>query len=527
MGASGCASTPQGCARWKQAGRLWRDAKRSNSGVKPSYSVAPEGLADLVEIVECAERERMGVRMTGAGFSFSDVAFSRGFLLSPAEMGAALELPKDQLRAGVDARLHFRAEAGARISSLNAELDCAGLAFSNLGGTSGQTIVGAAMTATHGSGLRHGPISSQIASMQVVTAGASVLQLEPTAGITDPQKFPGYIESQGRRVPAKLVQDDAHFNAVVVSMGAMGLVYAVVLKVVPAYWLQEVPHVVKWGELTCPGGFMDRLMRGQPLSAHGPEPYSYEVLLNPYPASIGGGPADHQCVLQQYYKLEQEPWRSASDRKRGMLGKEVDALATELSAKGALLAETVNHRPDLAPAALNASLASRGDRTYINKSHEIFNIGPVNYMRAFGIEMSFRFEDAVRVAERFFELARSHYDQGMVHTTPCTLRFVKPSAANLAMMHDRKTVTLEIGSAIGVRRSREMLVNYEKVFISEFAARPHWGADLNVLTSIDQVRALWGEANVDQWLAIYRQLNRTGTFNSPFTDRLGISVQPA
>lgn len=469
----------------------------------------------------------MGVRMTGAGHSFSDVAFSRGFLLSPQQMASALEVPKDQLRSGVDAGLHFRAEAGASLRSLNAELDCAGLAFSNLGGYNAQTIVGAAMTGTHGSGLSHGPVASQIASMQLVTAGAEVLQLEPTRGITDPQRFPGYIESQGRRVPAKLVQDDAQFNAAAVSMGATGLVYAVVVKVVPAYWLQEVPHVVKWGELTCKGGFIERLLRGQSLSNGGAEPYSYEVQLNPYPARIGGGPGDHQCVLQQRYKLDQEPWRSASDRKRGMYGKEVDALATLASGRGALLADAVNRWQDLAPKAITASIASRGDRTYINKSYEVFDIGPVNHMRAYGIEMSFRFEDVVRVAERFFELARGHFEQGMVHTTPCTLRFVKRSDANLAMMHDRKTVTLEIGSAFGVKRSREMLTNYERVFISEFGARPHWGLDMNVLKSIEQVRGLWGEANVDQWLAVYRKLNRTGTFNSPFTDRLGISVQPA
>ena len=52
---------------------------------------------------------------------------------------------------------------------------------------------------------------------------------------------------------------------------------------------------------------------------------------------------------------------------------------------------------------------------------------------------------------------------------------------------------------------------------------PHWGLDMNILTNIDQVKALYG-ASCDDWLEVYHDINSSGVFNGRFTDRLGISV---
>lgn len=519
----GCASG--GSPRWLRPGSRWQDASKSNPGALPRYRAEPRSLQDLREIVKAAEAEALTVRMTGSGHSYSDVAFSSGYLMSPVGLTRRLPVPREQLKAAArDAKL-YRTESGATIRQLNADLDCEGLAFQNLGGYDAQTLAGAAMTGTHGSGLKYGPIPSQIVSLQVVVAGGEVLQLEPSEGITDAARFPGFVESDGQRVPARLVQDDRAFNAACVSMGALGVVYSVTLAVTDAFWLKEAPLVTTWGAVNEPGGFIDRLLRSAPLVASGPEPEYYEVSLNPYPPRRGAGAAEHQVLLQQRYKLEREPWRSTSDRKRGRLGAELDGLGTVLSGHGAVLAELVNRLPHEAPAVITESINSRADRSYIAKSYEVFNIGPVNHMRVFGVELSFHLRDTRRVAERFFQLAAEHADQGMVHTTPCTLRFVKRSPANLAMMHGRDTCTLEIGSVLGVSRAREMLLRYEQVFMRELGARPHWGLDMKALRGVSQLKALWGDANVDDWLAVYRELNRSGVFDGPLTDRLGISIR--
>jgi hypothetical protein len=55
-------------------------------------------------------------------------------------------------------------------------------------------------------------------------------------------------------------------------------------------------------------------------------------------------------------------------------------------------------------------------------------------------------------------------------------------------------------------------------------ARPHWGLDLSILQSFDEVRALYPQANA--WFKAYESLNANGTFDGKLTDRLKISKKP-
>jgi hypothetical protein len=119
-------------------------------------------------------------------------------------------------------------------------------------------------------------------------------------------------------------------------------------------------------------------------------------------------------------------------------------------------------------------------------------------------------------------LAAELRKRGIMHSSPPSLRFVKPSDALLAMSHGRETMMLEMGMIVCANGSNELLETYERKYIDEFNARPHWGLDLNVLQNFDQVRALYPSA--DAWLDVYKRMNARGTFNAQFTERLGISM---
>jgi FAD/FMN-containing dehydrogenase len=54
------------------------------------------------------------------------------------------------------------AEAGIRLSQLHEHLDEAGLALSNLGSISEQSLAGAISTGTHGTGFQFGILSSTV-----------------------------------------------------------------------------------------------------------------------------------------------------------------------------------------------------------------------------------------------------------------------------------------------------------------------------------------------------------------------------
>jgi FAD/FMN-containing dehydrogenase len=512
-----------GCYRPCPPFGQWNNAVGTQSAT-PALIMFPTSAAELVGIVGQAELAKKRVRMTGSGHSFSDIALSDDYLLLPSRLDALLELDRDKLKPAFanDPRL-VRTQCGITIRKLNADLDQRGLALENLGGYDGQTIAGVAMTATHGSGLHYGPIASQVVSLQLVTTGGKVLQLEPTDGMTDPKKFSGRLD-EDPRIQVSLVQKDDWFDAAVVSMGCMGVVYSMVLRAVTKYWIRERRSIVPWSELAKPDGVIDRLVAGKKLNAQGPDPDHYEIYVNPYPTRRNGAAADHTCIYTERYRLDSPPTPTADSAKRGKGG------------TGHLLANPIARH--LAEDSLRTFLdAARGDTLhdfhdslleyledddYTDLSYKVFNLGDANRFRAYGIEMAFALEQTVAATERLFQLAAWNEAQKRNHGVPVSLRFVAPSRSPAAMQQGRATCMMEIGMLVGQFRAGDLLQSYETTFMREFGARPHWGLDLGILKSEAEVARLYPAWPA--WKTVYAQLNDKGTFDGRVTDRLGISM---
>jgi L-gulono-1,4-lactone dehydrogenase len=474
--------------------------------------------------------------MVGAGHSFSDVAYSDGYLLLPWKLNRSLTFDRRSLKSRhAGDTLLVRVEGGMRIKELNRALWKDGLSLPIMGGYDMQTVGGATATGTHGSSLSYGAIGDMIVSYQLVTKGGKVLQVEPKDGITDPLEFPGYIETPEGRVAAHLEQDDDAYRALLVGLGCLGIVYAVVARVEPRYWLKEVRTRTTWGAVK--NGFLDRLLthvceEGKPyrprrLAPGAPEdPVYYEIYVNPYPSKIGGSKDSHRCLLTERYKLLEKPTKlSLDDRKRGKYGIGVVDVMAELTGKGVYLGEYMNQNPSRVPAILDDALAVLEDRSYVNRSYDVFNLGPANKVRAYGIEVGFDLRQSVQAVEALMDNAALLARDGKRHSTPPSLRFAKRSEAHLAMMQGRETMMIEMGMIVCADGADDLLRHYELMFMRDFGARPHWGLDLNVLDAYEHVRTLFPET-ADRWYAVYRRLNERGTFNGPFTDRLGISVNP-
>src|SRR6266849_653028 len=111
--------------------------------------------------------------------------------------------------------------------------------------------------------------------MDIVASAGNVYRIEPSDGITDAaayhNRYPGRI----------LKQDDKWFRAVLVSMGCMGVIYSVIIKVVPKFWLKETRSLTTWENIK------PELHRGEVFKI----PH-YELLLNPY--KVDG---THHCLV--------------------------------------------------------------------------------------------------------------------------------------------------------------------------------------------------------------------------------------
>ncbi len=522
--AASLSGTSNGCTRpCPPAFGQWNNAVGS-LGIRPSLLMFPTSPAEIVAVVQQAETSGKRIRMTGSGHSFSDVALTDDYLLLPNRVDGLLAIDRAQLKPGFAEDAHLvRVESGITIRKLNAELDSRGLALENLGGYDGQTVAGVMMTATHGSGLRYGPIVSQVASLQIVCAGGEMLQIEPAQGMTDPAKFPGFLP-EDPRIKVRLVQNDDWFDAVTVSMGCMGIVYAVVVRSVDKFWIREQRSLVGWSTLTKPDGPIERLIRGKKLKDDERDPDHYEIYVNPYATRRLHPRLDHTCIVTERYRFSTPPPPTPENtvRGRGGTGNLLANPATLHLAENVLRQILDDSRGDALYGFHDGLLDYLEDDDYTDVSYRVFNLGDANRFRAYGIEMAFGIEQTVAATERLFQLAAWHETKNRHHSVPVSLRFVAPARAHLAMQFGRPTCMMEIGALVAAHGAAELLRSYEETYLREFDARPHWGLDLNVLSKEASVARLYPAW--PKWKSVYAELNKRGTFNGRTTDRLGISI---
>ncbi|MDP2227045.1 MAG: FAD-binding protein [Moraxellaceae bacterium] len=483
--------------------------------VQPEYLAQPDSAKQLVDYIKRAGAERKRVRMTGSGHSASDIAITNDVMLTPEKLNRTLTLDRARLKNTTEPRL-VRVQSGIRIADLNNHLGRNGMALFNMGGYDGQTIAGVMMTATHGSGLAYGPIADQVVSLQMVVEGGRMVQIEPTNGITSPAKFNGKLEEDSK-IPVQLIQNDDAFNAARVSIGSMGVVYSVTLRADQKFWLREVRYKTKWSELKKPGGPIERLIQGLPVYADRPSPAHWELQYTPYADANG----DHTFLVTERHR-SYSPLPEQAAAERGQPGTDfVSGLITVIEKPLAWIVDTF---PSLAKTILEQSLTSQEDDNYTNVSYRVFNIGVVNYTDAIAVEAAFDIQQTVAAIERSFAVADAQFALGNVHSSPVAIRFVKQTDALIATQYGRNTMFMEV---IGLRDSRgirALLGAHQRTYLQEFGARPHWGLDLNLLTSEAQLRALYPRWDV--WKAQFRTFNANGTFDGKVTDRLGISVRP-
>jgi L-gulono-1,4-lactone dehydrogenase len=480
--------------------REWRN-HTGNQGVDPLRILKPTTLGELVEIVREAERDGCTVRAVGSGHSWSDVAVTRGFLILPTGLAKALELEEELVKPDRPGRERLvRTEAGIRIRELNAHLDSLGLALPNMGGYDGQTLAGVISTSTHGSGLRFGPITDDVRSLDIVAAGGALYRIEPADGITEPAAF------ANRRPDWTLLQDDTAFNAARVGMGCLGVIYSVTLAVQEKFYLREVRTMTTWDEVR------PQLLEGKLLA----ENRHCEIYFNPYARD-----GVHHCLITTRNEVTREQY----DRDRHHARHFFAELLSRLKLTPWVVNLVQGLWPSISPSMIDRALKSLADRDYTNVSYRVFNIGTANDLPAYSAEIGVPVDTRglhVQAVETVFKVAWRHRRLGNAYqSSPISLRFVRASDALMSMMNGRDTMMIELIMLTHTEGGFELLADYEEALYA-LGGRPHWG-QVNTLTGSDGLVASM-YPRLEEWLTVHRRLNASGVFDSPFSKRMGISV---
>ncbi len=474
----------------------WHNAT-NNVISEPLRFFYPRNAEDIRAIVSEAEDKNLRVRAVGSGHSFSEVAKCNDFLMDMKYLRDVVKYESPWVKAGLQGRNFVMADAGITIRRINRVLDSMGLALENMGAVDFQTISGAMMTGTHGTGIKRPAFPDMVRALRLVGTGGELIQIEPTQGITDP----AYHQAHSN---IKLIQDDDTFYAAVLSFGGMGIVYQIVFEVRTSYFIKERRYLINWSELKQQmqsGAFMQMVQSNDFVAFR----------VNPY--VIKG---DHLCSVVVQNVLDSGTHSGRRNFLAGLFGNLEAVIESTVKA--------ANRDPKKSGKKIQLNLKLSKVINYEDKNYKVLYQSGAAILR-YGISSEFAFEantdKIIEVLEKVFATTEHNKDYANVYqSSHIPVRFVMPSKALMSSAYGKPTVYIDVPTLNTTIGDFEMLENYQLIMMA-MGGIPHWGKMNSKLYLNNQFikdhYPKWAT-----WVQVRNQLDPKGTFLSDFILKMGL-----
>jgi L-gulono-1,4-lactone dehydrogenase len=403
---------------------------------------------------------------------------------------------------------------------VNQELAKRGKALINMGAYDGQTLAGVISTSTHGSGVALDAFPGYVQAIILLAEDGRLYHIERSRGkgiSQGPVRLGGGGATTGggtKDGDIIFIQDDDHFLSAGVSMGCMGIIYAVVITVRSKYMLRETREFSWWNDIK------RRLEDGSDLRNN----RHLEVLVSPYPYANG----DYKCMVTRRNIEPEAEYRSPLIRRghRKWLPELLVTIVPNVVLDG-LMRLVVNWFPKFVPALVRLQMNSLTDRGYIDKSYKVLNLGKYNNLAAFATEISLPANRYLAAVKEIIEIVDRSKTEGKQYlTAPFSLRFVKTNDFYLSMQYGHPgeafVCMIEFPTISGAIGGVELLDRIESALYA-FGGIPHWG-QINHVGGTGKASVSHLYPRYKQWVEIYKRLSPCGRFENGFSRRCGISA---
>jgi L-gulono-1,4-lactone dehydrogenase len=349
----------------------------------------------------------------------------------------------------------FKVEAGAVLHDLNRLLDAEGVAFENLGDIDRQTVAGSVSTGTHGTGESFQNVSAQVAGFEVVAPDGSLITIDDS----EPDLL----------------------RAARVAIGALGIVYSVTIRTVPAYTINRVDSPKPLAEV------LDSL---DELNA-GTDHFEFYVF-----------PGTDVALCRESRRTQESP-----APKHPALVYAQEVMLENWVGKG--FAAAVRARPTLAPTVARLAARGLGRATKIDASYKVF--ASERHIKFTEMEYAVERERGRDLIEGVIEIAA----RPQLHVAwPIEVRFVKGDDSFLSPSHAQDTCYVAVHQ--DRRLPWEPYFRRVESLARGLGGRPHWGKrHFRTAANLAPAYPRWADFH-----AARKRLDPDGVFANAYTDRV-------
>ncbi|WP_280508576.1 D-arabinono-1,4-lactone oxidase [Nocardia flavorosea] len=410
----------------------------------PARLAAPRDHAELADELGRAAADGHRVRVAGSGHSFTGACLTDGLLLDLSRMNRVLEVDRETGLAKV--------QAGMTLAALNDRLDQYGLAFPNLGDIDAQTIAGATATGTHGTGARLPNLSAQLHGVELMTADGRTVELTEHSGAEA-------------------------WRAARVSVGALGVITAFTLQLVPSFVLEGVERPVPVAEIL---DDLDSYVDGNEhfefyMFAHSP------LAMTKRNNRVDLPPAPRHKAVDWFADI---------------------AVSNHVSDA---LCRLARRRPAVIPPLQRAAAYAFSYRRQVDRSYRVFT--SPRLFRFTEMEYAIPREHSVEAIREIKETAR-RFDSPM----PIEVRWVAGDDAFLSPAGGRATCYIAVHQYEGMEH--ETFFRACETVFDRYQGRPHWGK--RHYQSAETLRARYPDW--DRFAAVRRHYDPGGRFANDYLD---------
>ena len=413
----------------------------------PKAVVQPRRESELVGLIQRAAGEKQPIRVMGAGHSWTPLIETPGYLLRLDNLQGLISLQPSRSEATL--------WAGTRLYKATRLLWREGFSLANQGDIDQQSLAGAFSTGTHGTGKAFGVLATQATHYRFIDGKGQIHDVYPDA---DPELF----------------------SALQVSLGLLGVITQLTLKVEKAYYLHLEKRVIP-------------LEEALENFSHYLDTYRHvEFFWFPYSDRVGLKLTQRSEIPGQTFFLKR--WVMDGLWENGAFW---------------VLNKIAQYRPESSPALCRFAGRNMGEEVRIDGAHKIF--ATARWVRFREMEYGVPADAGPEVLREIDKWIRRH--QPAV-SFPIEYRYVKGDDIPLSPAQGGDRVFIAV-HAYHRMPYEAYFKGIEEIF-QAYGGRPHWGK----MHTASPAYLAQVYPQLPKFLSLCERYDPQGVFRTPYFERL-------